>query len=41
MVAWESVTHAHVVRAIHEYDRFGQENFYVEHGFGPTLTCKT
>ena len=38
MVMWDSVTHAHVVRAIHEYDRLGQEKFHAEHGFGPTLT---
>ena len=25
MVTWDSVTHAHVVRAIHEYDRLGPE----------------
>jgi hypothetical protein len=33
MVTWESVTHAHVVRAIDEYDRLGPEKFYAEHGF--------
>jgi hypothetical protein len=37
MVTWESVTHAHVVRAIHEYDRLGPKEFYATHGFGPTL----
>jgi hypothetical protein len=38
MVTWENVTHDHVVRAIHEYDRLGPEKFYADHGFGPTLT---
>jgi hypothetical protein len=38
MVSWNGVSHAHVVRAIHEYDRLGSENFYAEYGFGPTLT---
>jgi hypothetical protein len=38
MVTWDSVTHADVVRAIHEYDRLGPEKFFAEHGFGPTLT---
>jgi hypothetical protein len=38
MVTWDSVTHADVVRAIHEYDRLGPDQFYAQHGFGPTLT---
>jgi hypothetical protein len=37
MVAWDKVSHADVVRAIHEYDRLGPEEFYAQHGFGPTL----
>ena len=32
------VTHAHVVRAIREYDRLGAEAFFAEHGFGPSRT---
>jgi hypothetical protein len=38
MVAWDSVTRAHVVRAIEEYDRLGPERFFSEHGFAPTTT---
>ena len=37
-MTWESVTHAHVVRAIREYDRLGPERFFSEHGFAPTTT---
>jgi hypothetical protein len=36
MVTWESVTRAHVVHAIEEYDRLGPERFFSEHGFAPT-----
>jgi hypothetical protein len=32
------VTHAHVVRAIREYDRLGTKAFFSEHGFAPTTT---
>jgi hypothetical protein len=35
---WSNVTHATVVRAIHEYDRLGPERFFSEHGFAPTTT---
>ena len=35
---WEHVTHANVVRAIHEYDRLGPKQFFSEHGFAPTTT---
>jgi hypothetical protein len=38
MVTWESVTHADVVRAIHDYDRLGPEKFFAKHGFSRTLT---
>ena len=38
MVAWDRVTHAHVVRAIKEYDRLGSEQFFSKHGFAPTTT---
>jgi hypothetical protein len=34
MVAWEHVKHDDVVRAIHEYDRLGSEQFFSKHGFG-------
>ena len=37
-LAWDQVTHDHVVRAIQEYDRLGPERFFAEHGFAPTTT---
>jgi hypothetical protein len=37
-LAWDQVTHAHVLRAIQEYDRLGPERFFSEHGFAPTRT---
>jgi hypothetical protein len=36
--AWERVTQRDVMRAIHEYDRLGPEQFFSEHGFAPTTT---
>jgi hypothetical protein len=36
--AWNQVTQADVQRAIKEYDELGPEQFYSEHGFGPTTT---
>jgi hypothetical protein len=36
MVAWHEVSRDDVVRAIHEYDRLGQEQFFAQHGFGPS-----
>lgn len=38
MVAWERVTRRDVLRAIREYDRLGPEQFFSNHGFGPTTT---
>jgi hypothetical protein len=38
MVAWDRVTRRDVLRAIHDYDRPGPEQFFAEHGFGPTTT---
>jgi hypothetical protein len=38
MVAWERVTHDHVLRAIKEYDRLSPERFFSEHGFARTTT---
>jgi hypothetical protein len=38
MVAWYRVTRRDVMRAIHEYDRVGPEQFFSEHGFAPTTT---
>jgi hypothetical protein len=35
-LAWDQVTHAHVLRAIREYDQLGPEGFFSEHGFAPT-----
>jgi hypothetical protein len=37
-IAWDQVTHAHVLRAIEEYDHLGAERFFSEHGFAPTTT---
>jgi hypothetical protein len=37
-IAWDQVTHADVVRAIHEYDQLGAERFFSQHGFAPTTT---
>jgi hypothetical protein len=31
--AWDQVSHADVVRAIHEYDQLGPEGFFSQHGF--------
>jgi hypothetical protein len=38
MVAWDRVTRADVLRAIHDFDRLGPEQFFTEHGFAPTTT---
>jgi hypothetical protein len=38
MVAWDRVTQGDVLRAIHEYDRGGPEQFFSKHGFAPTTT---
>jgi hypothetical protein len=38
MVAWDRVTRRDVLRAIHEYDRLGPEQFFSKHGFAPTTT---
>ena len=38
MVAWDGVSRDDVLRAIHEYDRLGPEQFFSEHGFAPTTT---
>ncbi|HUA07417.1 MAG TPA: hypothetical protein VMB27_26180 [Solirubrobacteraceae bacterium] len=37
-IAWDRVTDAEVVRALREYDQLGPEQFFAEHGFGPTTT---
>src|SRR5215813_2402825 len=35
---WDQVTHAHVLRAMDEYDRLGPQRFFSKHGFAPTTT---
>lgn len=37
-VPWDRVTRDDVLRAIQEYDRLGPEQYFAEHGFGPTTT---
>ncbi len=37
-IAWNQVTHDHVLRALDEYDRLGPDRFFAEHGFAPTTT---
>ena len=37
-IAWDQVAHADVVRAIEQYDQLGPDQFFAEHGFGPTTT---
>lgn len=36
MVAWDQVTREDVLRAIQDYDRLGGEQFFAQHGFGPS-----
>ena len=38
MVTWDRVTRSDVLRAIQEYERLGADQFFSEHGFGPTTT---
>ena len=38
MVTWDRVTRREVLRAIHEYDRLGPEQFFSEYSFAPTAT---
>jgi hypothetical protein len=38
MVAWDRVTERDILRAIHEYDRLGPDQFFSKHGFAPTTT---
>src|SRR5215471_17869693 len=37
-LAWDRVARAHVLRAMHEYNRLGPERFFSEHGFARTTT---
>jgi hypothetical protein len=36
MVAWNNVSGDDVLRAIQEYDRLGPQQFFEQHGFGPS-----
>jgi hypothetical protein len=38
VVNWDSVTHAQVVKALHEFDQLGEEKFFAKHGFSRTIT---
>ena len=38
MVQWDRVNRRDILRAIHEYDRFGPQQFFAQHGFAPTTT---
>jgi hypothetical protein len=35
---WDKVSRDDVMRAIHEYDRLGPDQFFAQHGFAPTTT---
>jgi hypothetical protein len=35
---WDKVSSDDVMRAIHEYDRLGPDQFFAQHGFAPTTT---
>ena len=37
-IAWDKVTRDDVMRAVEQYDQLGPEQFFSEHGFGPTTT---
>lgn len=37
-MVWDRVTRHDVLRAIHEYDRLGSQQFFFEHGFAPATT---
>jgi hypothetical protein len=38
IVAWDRVAQRDILRAIHEYDRLGPEQFFSKYGFAPTTT---
>jgi hypothetical protein len=40
IVAWDRVVSRDILRAIHEYDRLGPEQFFSKYGFAPTTTYK-
>jgi hypothetical protein len=37
-IAWDQVTHVHVLGAIETYDKLGPERFFSAHGLAPTTT---
>lgn len=37
-IKWDQVTDTEVARALKEYDDLGPEQFFAQHGFGPTTT---
>jgi hypothetical protein len=37
-ILWNQVNHDHVERAIEEYDRLGEQQFFIDHGFAPATT---
>jgi hypothetical protein len=37
-IDWSDVTRDDVLRTLQEYDEVGAEQFFSEHGFGPTTT---
>ena len=37
-IAWDRVTGANVLDAMKEYDQLGPQEFFSQHGFGPTTT---
>ncbi len=38
MVAWDQVSREDVLTALREYDRLGAEQFFSQHGYGPSRT---
>jgi hypothetical protein len=36
MVAWDRVTRDNVLAALQDYDRLGPEQFFSQHGYGPS-----
>ncbi len=36
MVAWDRVSREDVLAALQEYDRLGPQQFFAEHGYGPS-----
>jgi hypothetical protein len=36
MIAWDRVSRDDVLAAVQDYDRLGPEQFFAQHGFGPS-----